>query len=286
MSGPDYSKAVVMGAAPATSGRPIVLRDSYAGGIGDKNEQETGQLGNQAILVVPAAVTDFSAGGTVSNSLWPKPPNFPGPNTTLTPILQGRSFVTKNPRSLLISIDAPVLINNVNDADIDVKALIAYGVGGDNNSVIVDAYNGTQITLEATNVEVDGLYTTLNVGAAAPQLRLGAALGYGVRAGESFGPSFTNRFFIKAGETTPMVVPAYARDFTIIQEDNMTGLPLAAATTTVFFQSLTGSVEFGAFLYPIASIPIIPLPNGANRIVLKNGNANPIVGAVRFGLAL
>lgn len=254
----------------------VIVVDSLKGGIGDVGEQHVGNIGNANNINAPLAPTPFPG---PTSSVWGDPRVIP-PNSTRSVILQARSRAPGNPRSLLVSLNPPQ-IQQVNDdtaEDLDLKCVITYGVGGNNNEVIIDLVQGTQFTVAASHLQIEALYTLLS-GGPAPPVRAGACLGYGVRAG-GIAPTFTGRFIIGTAPSPTNIaffMPDFAREVTVYTT--------VAQAISISFLSYSGAT-LATVVQAANVVQTLKIPNGTAAVSLSNPGPAAQNGTIQWGLGL
>ncbi len=232
-----------------------------------------------------------NAANHIGQSIFLVAPTVSGSSNT-TSILDARSRNPRNPENVTINLsvdEAPWPAG----AFVIPQAKITWGSGGALNSAIVDVVKGTQISVAASLIRIDGIYNAPTVAGTLPQIRMNANLAYGNRPGSGVAPGFTAIDLLNgAGTTNLFTIPAFARDVTVYTTTNATFTPgdiriLFASDDNPATTSFVGSVDQNEATAPNTVRPIAyPIPGFARQVVIKNLGANVVQTIVRFGLSL
>lgn len=259
-------------------------------GIADISILGTQQLGRKANLSGPPTVFDNVAGvstlwgGVNGDPLGGDPTTFKLPfNSTQATLLQANAENTANPQQLLINLDAPFFPTNT-DRSVDLKALLIWGNGDDLSKALVDVRTGCQISLVGTNLQIDGIYTALTGAPGGfPDINVGASFGYGSRSSQDGMPTFTQRAFNVGPGQRVLRVPNYATEVTFYNQDQVTGLSVAA--DYVLLDNPAG-LAFTRFTVAANVIQTVTLPSITRAIQIINGGANAVNTTLVYSLAL
>lgn len=207
-----------------------------------------------------------------------------------TAILDVRAENPANPEIITVnfSVDIP---GGTGTNEVIPQAHIIWGAGGAVNDATVDIVKGTQITVAASLLQIEGIYF-MRTSAATPQIRVSANLSYGQRGGSEIAPGFTSMFDLAAAggaDNILIPVPNFAKDLTVYSQvaaetpaDIKIGfVPFDGGTGT------RGGVTQNEAAAPNTAFPrVYPIPGYTRRIKITNLSAAAITGCVRFGLAL
>jgi hypothetical protein len=208
-------------------------------------------------------------------------------------ILNARSKVVRNAEIITISlgIELPNPPGVTLGSFVIPQADITWGSGGSLHKATVDVVKGTQITVAASVLTVDGVYYAPIIGAdPLPNLRISANIAYGPRGSSSEAPSFTTVGTVdKGGFTTYFTVPEFAKDITVYTEQIVGGGLGPPGNIRVLFVSdddVAGGTA-GAYEQNIDSPRAHGLPGYVRQIAITNlGTVNDIAVTLRFGLSL
>lgn len=168
----------------------------------------------------------------------------------------------------------------------DVKATIEWGVGGVQNTAVVDMVNGAGVHLNASFVRVKG---TISQGASDLIYQIGAQFGPG--SSKFLGAQYTEPLgSLDANvESAVFPLPAFARRVTLAGM-NVTATPGPLFVGSIRFwrnHGLSGPTQnMGEFLFSAVSGTPVPIPNGAYFYSVVSQYAAPNRTFAIFDLAI
>jgi len=289
-SGPDYSKAVVMGADGALKPN----RENAFQRIMQRLFEKT-LYKKDARLLDPISANALGGAVAVRNpSIVMSPPSIltlpPGPtgNITFTPIFEARARNMSNPEVIAVTIANPnvgIVVPTVAPAEIDLKARIDWGAGGGQMTADVDIRHGTVISVLGTYLRVTVIATNIDAsGNAASQINVGASVSYGTRPGSSAPPTWSGISEITHSTSVSFIIPPMARDVVVYASDLAAGN--ADLPVNLFFTS-PSNWNYATIAQTVANgNPAYRIPPGANTLTVANPDgAKDLLCIPVFGLA-
>ncbi len=202
-------------------------------------------------------------------------------SSTETPILRAVAKEQANPESVIIALGSTIATADSRGGSPlhDVKARIAWGVGGAFHEARVDFLNGTMLSLAASTIDITAIYTVGNgYVPLGPEYIASVSLGYGVRPTNGCVPSVSHTTIIRE-PFDPLEPP------TVDLVPWATGVQILSSGTVrdpilAEMQDFHGRTLFQMNVEPGGVVPVV---NGARRLVLTlPSNATGSYTAVTF----
>lgn len=244
------------------------------GRVLDVDEHRSNSVGQSIPLVAPATGTQ-----------------------NILSMINAQSENPANPETITISLGIEVPGGVAAGAAINPQAQITWGSAGSRNTAIVDILNGTQVTIAASFVQVDGIYN-IPIAGLPPvnNIRINANLSYGTRAGSYVAPGFSATHILDkssamSNTSVTFLVPAFAKDVIVYAVD-VAGTATAGDIDIFMTSDDGGSIPLSFIAQHGSTAPntvfpmTYPLPGLTRAVTINNVKDHATQVTIRFGLSL